>query len=162
MIILGLDLALNKVGYAVFEDGELYTLPQSYGVVWTDGKLTQAGKLVSLRDTISALITRFSPDEVVIEDTFRGPNVTVFKTLSRCTGVIMELVRRELHKDPQVFLATQVRKPLKVKKKEEVFEYFNQKYQLKLDFKKDNDITDAMVLCYGYYAISHSPEVPAT
>jgi hypothetical protein len=60
--------------------------------------------------------------------------------------VAVELCYEMTKAEPAVALATTVRKKLNVKGKEEAFEFIKKRYGLDWEFKKMNDVSDALLL----------------
>lgn len=149
--ILALDVSSSSTGYAVLRKGRWNKSSASYGFIKVSSKLTLPERLVCFRDELQELIKRVKPTHVVIEDVFKGRNISTMKLLARFNGVAVELSRRLLRKDPTVVLAVEVRAFLECgRKKEEAFEYICKRYNLDWKFEKMNDVTDA--LCLALYA----------
>ena len=63
----------------------------------------------------------------------------------------MLLAKQFTECDPILVNAAKVRACLGLKDKQAVFDHFRRIYKLPKDFKKWNDITDAIALAYYYY-----------
>ena len=112
--------------------------------------MPMGAKLVWLRDELEQLIKRVKPNRIIIEDVFRGRSISTLKLLDRFNGVVIELSRRLLGKEPMLAQAISVRKYLQCgTKKEQAFSFICNKYHLDWRFDK-NDITDA--ICLGLWA----------
>lgn len=128
----------------------------SCGVIAPDEKLSFPDKLCFFRDEVEKLLKKYKPTVVVIEDTyFRYGNVHTLKQLVKFGGVATEVCAR-LGIKTETLTATQARRFCCGQqegkfKKEEVFKYFVEKYELgDWTFASHNDITDAMALHWGY------------
>jgi len=150
-VILALDVSSSSTGYAVLRKGRWNKSKASYGLIKTPPSLSLAQRLVSFRNQLHAVIKEVNPTFIIIEDVFKGRNVSTMKLLARFNGVAVELSRRVLRKDPIVVLAVEVRALLECgRKKEEAFAYVCKKYKLDWTFNKMNDVADA--LCLALYA----------
>jgi Holliday junction resolvasome RuvABC endonuclease subunit len=150
MKILGLDVSTKSTGWFITK--------RSCGVITPDPKLSFGEKLVVFRKELEALLEKYKPDLVVIEDAyFRAGfgNIHTLKALVKFAGVAQELCA-SLEIQTEIITATTARKhccgtqdsPFK---KKEVFGFFKKKYNLDdWTFSKHNDITDAMALVWGY------------
>jgi Holliday junction resolvasome RuvABC endonuclease subunit len=154
-VILALDVSSSSTGYAVLRSGRWNKSTKSFGTIATSSKLTMPKRLVDFRNQLNALIKDVKPDIIIIEDVFSGRNVSTMKLLARFNGVAVELSRRLLKKDPIIALTAEVRAFLGCgRKKEEAFEYICNRYNLDWEFKKMNDVADA--LCLALYAYNSS------
>jgi Holliday junction resolvasome RuvABC endonuclease subunit len=148
LVILGLDISSRSTGWAVLKNGRWSKSGSSYGTIKIASKDSVPKRLVSFRNQLHVLIKRVKPTHVVIEEVFAGRNISTAKLLSKFNGVAVELCRRTIRKDPLVVLATEVRRFLGCgSKKENAFKYVCDRYNLSWDFKKFNDVTDALCLC---------------
>jgi Holliday junction resolvasome RuvABC endonuclease subunit len=153
-VILALDVSSSCTGYAVHKKGRWSKTKNSYGFVKTSSKLTLAERLCSFRDQIEEVIDIVQPTHIIIEDVFSGRNIKTMKLLARFNGVAVELSKRKLGTDPQIALTAQVRSFLKCgKSKEECFNYICRRYNLEWNYKKMNDITDAIALSLYLHGI---------
>jgi hypothetical protein len=93
----------------------------------------------------------------VIEDIFSGRNISTMKLLARFSGVAIELSRRSLGSDPLIVNTTKVRAAFPCgNDKEEAFKYICNRYKLQWNFKKDNDLTDAILLALYQHQVLKS------
>lgn len=150
-VILALDVSSRSTGWCVFRAGRWNKSKASYGFIKIPSSLSFPQRLVRFRNELHEVIKAVKPTNIVIEDVFKGRNVTTMKLLARFNGVAVELSRRALRKDPEVVMATEVRAFLGCgRTKEEAFRYVCKRYKLDWSFNKMNDITDA--LCLVLYA----------
>ena len=152
MKILAIDVSSACSGYCILEDGYLdigsvnTIVPR--GLKQKD-KLTLGQKLLFFENSVKAIIKKYKPNLIVVEDIFKGPNAKTFKTLAAFRGVAFKICQQLTKKDPISLMPTEARKLINIKgkKKEDAFEFVVKKYKLKhYVFEKDNDKTDAIVL----------------
>lgn len=147
MKILALDISTKSTGWFISK--------RSCGVIQIDKDLEFSKKLVLFRKELSKILKGYKPEVVVLEDVYyrRGfSNIHTVKALAKFGGVAMELVASKRIKIV-LMTATAARKSLGLDgkvTKEDVFNYFNSKYDLNWNFKKHNDITDAWMLSFAY------------
>jgi Holliday junction resolvasome RuvABC endonuclease subunit len=147
MKILALDVSTKSTGW--FIDKE------SCGMIQIDKDLEFPKKLVLFRKELNKILKEHKPKVVVMEDVHyrRGfSNIHTVKSLSKFGGVATELAASKRIK-VELMTATAARKFLGLERrvtKEDVFEYFNLKFEMGWDFKKHNDITDAWMLHYAW------------
>lgn len=146
MKILSLDLSSVTTGYCVFNNGKLNKA--SCGTFKTNPKQTYGQRLFQFSEEIKSLIQKHKPDQIVIEDIFRGRSVKTFKSLATFRGVAILTIFTLTGKDPLSIMAAVARKTVGAgKKKEEAFAFAKKKYKLtKYNFKEHNDIADAIIL----------------
>lgn len=143
--ILGLDLSSLSTGVAVVNNGRI--LKKSFELIQPNGKWSYGERLKYFESEIKRLIQKHKPDHIIIEDVFKGRNAKTFKILCMFRGVAIKAIFDETGKDPINALAAQARSILDIPNtKEDAFEIINNKYKLNLNFKKENDIVDAVVL----------------
>jgi Holliday junction resolvasome RuvABC endonuclease subunit len=146
-ILLALDVSSSSTGYAVFKNGRWSKAKNSFGLIKTSSSMSLGERLCKFRNEVEELIDRVKPTHIVIEDVFSGRNVKTMKLLARFNGVAVELSKRKTDTEPLIVLTASVRKFLKCgKSKEEAFAYICDRYNLEWEFKKTNDITDAISL----------------
>lgn len=147
MKILALDVSTKSTGWFIG--------PEHNGLIEIDNKLDFPQKLVLFRKELNKLLKEFKPKLVVMEDVHyrRGfSNIHTVKALSKFGGVATEIVASKKMK-VELMTATSARKALGFEgkvTKEDVFDYFNTKYEMGWNFKKHNDITDAWMLHYAW------------
>lgn len=97
MRLLALDQSSRCTGYAIFEDD---TLIDSGTYTLTHPEMGR--RLVSFRDTVIALISKYNIDEAVFEDiqlqspgASKAMGVTTYKALAEIMGVLMELLEEK-------------------------------------------------------------------
>ena len=74
-VILGIDPGLATIGYGVVKFD--YDTPHllDYGIISTPAKTPIAERLLQISSELDTILTRFTPDQVAIEDLFFCTNV---------------------------------------------------------------------------------------
>ena len=152
MKVLALDISTKSTGWFITK--------RSCGLIEPSSELSFPEKLSFFRQHVLALLKKYKPDIVVLEDTYLRFNPSTLKKLSQFAGVAMETCN-SMNTEVRVITATQARKNCcgeqpKGFKKREVFNYFVQKenfdevcnrlFNRDCSFEEDNDITDAAAL----------------
>ena len=95
MIILGIDPGYAIVGYGVVSyDNRTFT-PITYGAVTTEAGLDADLRLEQVYDGISAVIVRYQPDAIAIEQLFFTNNKTTGIMVAQARGVILLAARKK-------------------------------------------------------------------
>jgi len=99
MVILGIDPGYATIGYGVVEKNERGLVQAlDYGIISTPKNKPIAERLVLVKEGIQALIERFHPDAVSVEELFFNTNITTGIAVAEARGVILvtaqELVGR--------------------------------------------------------------------
>lgn len=90
MIILGIDPGLAIVGWAVLERGRGNNVrPISYGAIRTPAHTDIEKRLSMIQDDLSAIIEKYKPDEMAIEELFFTNNITTGIAVAEARGVIL-------------------------------------------------------------------------
>ena len=141
--VLSFDVSSVSTGYSFFGGNKL----KECGLIRLSSTLSVGEKMFVFRANVGVLLRLYTPDAVLIEETYFKQNVKTLKMLTRFTTVV-ELACYDNYITP-VFLNTMtVRSHFGLKKKEEVFDYVKDKYKVKLkkyDFESGNDITDSIL-----------------
>lgn len=90
MVILGIDPGYAIVGYGVIEkneQGKIRVL--DYGAINTPKEEDFPVRLAMIQDGINALINRFKPDAVAVEELFFNQNITTGIAVAEARGVIL-------------------------------------------------------------------------
>jgi crossover junction endodeoxyribonuclease RuvC len=90
MIFLGLDPGTATTGYAVIKKlprGEYEIL--DYGVIETDKKLSDAERLVILRNDLKELLMHHKPKSAGVEKLYFESNAKTAMTVSQARGVVL-------------------------------------------------------------------------
>lgn len=90
MIILGLDPGIGTMGYGVIEkDGRGNCRAVDYGVVKTPKDENLAVRLCILEEGVNAILDKFQPDEVSMEELFFSKNITTGIAVAHARGVML-------------------------------------------------------------------------
>lgn len=109
MIILGIDPGYAIVGYGVIEkekNGKCKVL--DYGAINTPKEEDFPVRLAMIADGMKALISKFKPDAVAVEELFFNQNITTGIAVAEARGVILCTAIQQV---PQVFEFT----PMQIK-----------------------------------------------
>ena len=123
-------------------------IKDSCGCLEPPTKKPYGERLYSFEVLLRDLIQKHKPDEVIIEDIFKGRSVLTFKSLAMFRGIALKVTFEELGKDPISVMASSARALIGVKNKKEIaYEFIVKKYKLTdYEFDTHNDIADAIVL----------------
>lgn len=95
MRIIGIDPGYAIVGYGVVDLCKSRFSTVSYGVITTPAKIQIADRLKSIYDEISALIQKYKPDSMAIEELFFNSNHTTAIPVAEARGVILLAARQQ-------------------------------------------------------------------
>lgn len=89
MIILGIDPGYAIIGYGVIEylRGKFRVL--GYGAITTEAGVPVPDRLRTIYDEMTAILKKYRPDEVAIEELFFNSNHTTAITVAEARGVIV-------------------------------------------------------------------------
>lgn len=151
--ILALDISSISTGYCIFNNGSL--LKRSCGTINPNPRKQYGERLNVFEKELRDIIIKYNPDQVIIEDIFKGRNILTFKSLAMFRGVAINTIYDELSITPISVMASEARKIIGVKNdKEEVYIFIVKKYKLTdYSFDRDNDITDSIALGLCGYII---------
>ena len=94
MIIIGIDPGTNNTGYGVIEaDGNAVSYVDC-GVVHMDGKLDMPEKMAGIFDGLAAVMGRYAPARVAVEEAFYAKNVHTTLVLGQARGVALLAAQR--------------------------------------------------------------------
>lgn len=89
MKILGIDPGTNIIGYGIIENFKNNIVPVFYSSIIIGQNFTLSKKLEIIFDGISSIISKFSPNEMAIEELFFSKNIKTAISVSHARGVIM-------------------------------------------------------------------------
>lgn len=89
MIILGIDPGLATVGWGIIESERGKIRPISYGAITTPAHTGIEARLLMIQNDIEALIGKYKPDEMAIEELFFNTNITTGIAVAEARGVIL-------------------------------------------------------------------------
>jgi Holliday junction resolvasome RuvABC endonuclease subunit len=154
MRILSLDLSTVASGYAVFDGDKLLT----YGVIHPADDLSESARYFHIAHQITGLIQIYNPDDLVIEDTFCGPNVVTLKQLNRLAGCVLFFWFSKKRREAYFYMAMSARKYFPELKgnstKEEIVEAVNKFFKLRGKLT-DHNIADAIVMGHHHCQIKN-------
>jgi crossover junction endodeoxyribonuclease RuvC len=107
MKIMGIDVGLEKTGYAIITDGEL-TLT---GVIKTTRTLSLSERLFQLYERMRKLITKEKPQVAVYESIFYKQNPKSLANLAQARGVLLLAAQEEKVKIEE-FTPTEIKKTI--------------------------------------------------
>ncbi|MFN4215980.1 MAG: crossover junction endodeoxyribonuclease RuvC [Brevinematales bacterium] len=92
---MGIDPGLERLGYGVIESvGSGYHVC-GYGLVRTDKNCSTPERLKVLYEDVGALVEKYTPDVVVVEELIFSKNVTTAMVVSAARGVVMLLAAQK-------------------------------------------------------------------
>lgn len=89
MVILGIDPGLAIVGFGIIEKGKFNTEVIDYGVITTPKEDTLPIRLEKIYNSMCALIDKYNPEQVAIEELFFNTNTTTGIAVAEARGVIL-------------------------------------------------------------------------
>ena len=89
MIILGIDPGLAIVGFGVLEKIKNQTNVIDYGVITTPKEDTLPQRLEKIYKGMCALIDKYKPEQVALEELFFNTNITTGIAVAEARGVII-------------------------------------------------------------------------
>jgi crossover junction endodeoxyribonuclease RuvC len=94
LIILGIDPGLAIVGWGVIEYQNGRIKPLAYGSINTPAHTDVELRLEMIYNDMSALIERFKPDSMAVEELFFNTNQTTAISVAEARGVILLCARK--------------------------------------------------------------------
>ncbi len=93
MKVLAIDPGYDRLGVAImtYQNGKEFLHYST--CVMTDKKSALSDRLVTVGDTISALITEYAPDTIAIETLFFNKNITTAIGVAQARGIIIYLAK---------------------------------------------------------------------
>ena len=89
MVILGIDPGYATIGYGVIRKEGSACLPVDYGVIQTPKTESIPVRLAMLDEALTAIIQKFRPDAVSVEELFFNTNITTGIKVAQARGVIL-------------------------------------------------------------------------
>lgn len=90
MRVIGVDPGSIKSGYGVVDDiGRQQLQPVEFGVIQTPSKASLPQRLLTISTRLKALIEKFHPDVVAVEDVFFAQNAKSALKLGQSRGAIL-------------------------------------------------------------------------
>ena len=94
MVILGIDPGLATVGWGAVEYTGSRFRPLAFGAIRTEAGLPVEERLGQIYDAHAAIIERYRPDAMAIEELFWSTNVTTGIVVAEARGVLLLCARR--------------------------------------------------------------------
>lgn len=91
MRVLGIDPGSETLGWGVVEGSGLKYAPVHFGTVKSSPKESFSKRLLKIYDGIEAVIAKFEPDVLSVEEAFYANNVKVAMKLGQVRGVVLLL-----------------------------------------------------------------------
>ncbi len=89
MIILGIDPGIAIVGWGVIEFSGNKLRPIAYGAITTPAHTPITRRLSSIYDELSAIIDKYKPDAMSVEELFFNTNVKTAITVAHARGIVL-------------------------------------------------------------------------
>ena len=94
MIILGIDPGLAIVGWGVLHSERGKITPIAYGAITTPAHTDVEARLLTIANDLEAIITKYKPDEMAVEELFFNTNTTTGISVAEARGVILLTAHR--------------------------------------------------------------------
>jgi len=89
MIILGIDPGLAIVGWGIIESVKGQMRPLAYGAITTPAHTDVEKRLLMIAEDMEALINKYKPDAMAIEELFSNTNTTTGIVVAEAREVIL-------------------------------------------------------------------------
>jgi crossover junction endodeoxyribonuclease RuvC len=90
LIIMGFDPGIATLGYGVIQkDIKGDIKPLDFGVITTPKDMAMSQRLCAIHDSIAALIQKFNPDAIAIEELFFNTNTKTAIQVAQARGIII-------------------------------------------------------------------------
>ncbi len=89
MVIIGIDPGLAIVGWGVIECNRGRLRPIAYGAIRTPAHTDIEQRLLMIRNDLKAVLDKYKPDEMAIEELFFNTNITTGIAVAEARGVIL-------------------------------------------------------------------------
>ncbi|MBI1823716.1 MAG: crossover junction endodeoxyribonuclease RuvC [Nitrospirae bacterium] len=89
MRVLGIDPGTQHTGWGIVDEISNRLNFEGMGVITTSSRITLSKKLKSIHDGLVEVVIRFSPDVIVVEDTFLSKNIQIAFKLGQARGVAL-------------------------------------------------------------------------
>jgi crossover junction endodeoxyribonuclease RuvC len=89
MIILGLDPGYAIIGYGIIEKTGSKITPISYGAITTKANTPLASRLSNINHDIKKLLSKYTIEQVAIEDLFFNKNTKTAMAVAQARGVLV-------------------------------------------------------------------------
>ena len=89
MKVMGVDPGTQVTGYGVVERVGQRLNCAGMGIIKTSARFSLSKKLKTIHDGLADAVNRFSPDVLVVEDTFLSKNIQIAFKLGQARGVAL-------------------------------------------------------------------------
>ena len=89
MRILGIDPGFAIVGWGIIDSERGNLRPVAYGAITTPAHTPLESRLLTIQQDLEALIEKYKPDEMAIEELFFNTNITTGIAVAEARGVIL-------------------------------------------------------------------------
>ena len=89
MYILGIDPGFAIVGWGIIESYRGNIRPVAYGAITTPAHTPIESRLLTIQQDLEAIIEKYKPDEMAIEELFFNTNITTAIAVAEARGVII-------------------------------------------------------------------------
>lgn len=89
MRILGIDPGTHRLGYGVIDKQGSRLVAVTYGCLQTNRLATTAGRLQEIFKEVTNIVTKYSPDQIAIEELYFMQNVTTALRVAEARGVVL-------------------------------------------------------------------------
>jgi crossover junction endodeoxyribonuclease RuvC len=89
MRILGIDPGLAIVGWGIVDSDRGKVRPVAYGAITTPAHTQIEARLLIIQNDLEALIEKYKPDEMAIEELFFNTNITTGIAVAEARGVLL-------------------------------------------------------------------------
>lgn len=93
MVVIGIDPGLALMGFGVVESDGYRFKVHDYGVIETKAHTDDGERLLQLWNGLNALIEKYKPDAVSVEELFFNKNVKTAITVAQARGVALLAVK---------------------------------------------------------------------
>jgi Holliday junction resolvasome RuvABC endonuclease subunit len=150
--VLALDISSASTGVCVYSDGKI-----AYNEALRLKQKSHAERLLVFEVAVKAIIAKYRPDIIAIEDCWQGSNRKTFKVLALYHGVAYKICYETTRKDPFIIMPSEVRKILggRAGIKKLTYDFIVDLFSLHgYTFEKNNDQTDAIAVALAYSLVS--------
>ena len=112
MIILGIDPGLATMGYGVIQAERGNFAVVDYGVVTTPKDLTLPQRLARIEEGVTALIEKFRPENIAVEELFFSKNITNGIMVAEARGVILLTANKLVGEEVYEYTPNQIKQAI--------------------------------------------------
>ena len=113
MIILGIDPGLATMGYGVIQAERGNFAVVDYGVVTTPKDLTLPQRLARIEEGVTALIEKFRPENIAVEELFFSKNITNGIMVAEARGVILLTANKLVGEEVYEYTPNQIKQAIR-------------------------------------------------